>query len=194
MRLMYVSSVEFPATLPSEVEFTLDQRDGLMFRVVGSTFSTPVFSKDTNSIPIIMTHPDRSESNVTVTVVDGVIKITQNYIQSKSVIIETCADETWCDSGELQNVYVETADIAKVVTTDGTEVNVTASLSSGKTRLRTTGFNPGAADVYIARIILASGRVYMAAMTMSSHKATETPVSYDYATIDIPLYMQAFTT
>lgn len=181
-----ISITEFTTTEGSNkvTEIPLDDRPGLLFRVVTDTFKTPPFSLKNVNIPIRMLHDDRAPSNVKLTVTESTAILEQVYQQSERGLLICFANDDWTDSSELRPVIIDAMNIDEITLNNGTKMSVVASVNN--TQIRLVIYNTSSGQVYSNNLITVDGKEYICPLSWTAHNSgtTQNPV-YDYHYCDV---------
>ena len=166
-------------------EIPLVNKPGLFYRVVTDTFVTPLFKIGNTDIPVIMLHSDRATFNVSVTVEDAILKISQIYQQAERGFIITSANDDWTDISEYRPIAIDAMSLDSVVLNNGNTESIVADLNNMQIRLR-LGVS-GSAPIYSQKVSTIDGGSYIFPITWTAHVSgtSENPV-YDYHYADIP--------
>lgn len=177
-----------------KTELPLDERPGLFFKVITSSFETPLFTADLNETFAIMTHADRSPTNVKMTIEDAKLVIEQGYRQANDGYLITYSNDDWADTGELKSIHIDSRDIQGIILTTGQRVAIHASIGNLQTYLTSTDFTPTQNVYYAESIIVRGGKEYVFPLEFKSHQSSTSPVRYDYLQANVPRIVNAYST
>ena len=178
MKILSISEFTTTDGTAKETTISLDERPGVYFKVITGTFETPFFTKNQESVPVIMLHSDREQKNVSLSISENTLTIVQGYRQASHGYLFAQVNDDWVDSSELQPVTVDAMEIVAVKLNNGTTVNVNPTINGLNVRITSTGFNPSSNVYYGQGIITKDAKEDIHPHTYNSHQTSTDPIIY----------------
>lgn len=192
MRIIDITDHETEKNPGSTTIIPLDTRPGLVFRVMAGQYKTTDFTAKDGPVPVQFIHSSRADDCVHVEVKDNKLYIRQTYRVASGVMLMTLANNDWADTSEVTPVELDALTISAVTLLNGANVDVNPTKRTTGVRLTTSGYKPSSNINYAQEITTDDGQKFVYPLTLNSHQYTTDPVSYDYATADIPRIIRAF--
>lgn len=184
MKIIKIIPFETMEGTGKDTEFSLDERNGLFFKIETSTYFTPYFTANEVSVPAIMRHAENTGRNVTISINSGKLNLNQIYQQAKDGYLTVWANDDWVDSDEMKQVYIDALTITKVKTNGGVWYPVTVRYEQAGVNILIDKNNMPE-KVYVQEVMIASGKTYYRGMILSSRQTQTNPVVWGYPNVNI---------
>lgn len=183
MKIVNITAFTTPEGYGRETSISLDGRRGLYYQVATEFYKSEPFKLNQGSVPVVMHHMDREDSNVTLNV-DDIAHLYQGYQLSKSGIVLTLANDDWADSNEVVSAFIKSSSIRYCKTFDNRAFEVNAIYSGNRITLRTKSKYGGSVAIYA--VVTNDSKTYYCPITLSK----PTSDYNEYLSVTLPFVLE----
>ena len=153
----------------------------MYYQVATEFYKSEPFKLNQGSVPVVMHHMDREDSNVTLNV-DGIAHLYQGYQLSKSGLVLTLANDDWADTNEVVSTFIKSSSIRYCKTFDNRVFEVDAIYSGNRITLRTKY----SSSVATYSVVTNDSKTYYHPMTLSKHTSDYN----EYLSVTVPFVLE----